>query len=107
MYLGEFDVVYSRINERLDMSEELLGVVSDPVDVNMLSTSGLPWEVSEIVFRSWMLRSWMLPLLGVEITVIDRAHQLFTYPNEFLVTVGHRGSDKQGSTVCVTNRNSC
>ena len=33
------------------------------------------------------------------IAVVDHAHQLFTYPNEFLVTVGHRGSDNQGSTV--------
>ena len=51
-------------------------------------------EVSRTVFRSWML-----PLRGVEIALIDCAHQLFTYPNEFLVTVGHRGSDKRGSTV--------
>ena len=31
----------------------------------------------------------------VAIVVVDQ----FTYPNEFLVTVGHRGSDNQGSTV--------
>ena len=30
--LSELDVVDSRINERLDMSEELLGVVSDSAD---------------------------------------------------------------------------
>ena len=59
-----------------------------------VNTLGMTWEVSRTVFRSWML-----PLMGVEITLIDCAHQLFTYPNEFLVVVGHRGSDKQGSTV--------
>ena len=32
VHLGELDVVDSRIHERLDMSEELLGVVSDPAD---------------------------------------------------------------------------
>ena len=32
MHLGELDVVDSRIHEPLDMSEELLGVVSDPAD---------------------------------------------------------------------------
>ena len=31
--------------------------------------------------------------------VVDHAHQLFTYPNKFLVAVGHRGSDNRGSTV--------
>ena len=35
---------------RLDMSEELLGVVSVPAD-DALSTSGMPWEVSRTVFR--------------------------------------------------------
>ena len=33
------------------------------------------------------------------ITLNDSAHQLFTYPNKFLVGVNHRGSDKRGSTV--------
>ena len=42
MHLGEFDVVDSRINEQLDMSEELLGVISAPVD-GTLSTSGMSW----------------------------------------------------------------
>ena len=32
VHLGELNVVNSRINERLDMSEELLGVVSAPAD---------------------------------------------------------------------------
>ena len=32
------------------MSEEVLGVVSVPAD-DALSTSGMPWEVSRIVFR--------------------------------------------------------
>ena len=32
VHLGELDVVDSRIHKRLDMSEELLGVVSDPAD---------------------------------------------------------------------------
>ena len=50
MHLGELDVVDSRINQRLDMSEELLGVVSVPAD-DALSTSGMPWEVSRTVFR--------------------------------------------------------
>ena len=40
MHLGELDVVDLRINEQLDMSEELLGVVSDPAD-DRLSTSGM------------------------------------------------------------------
>ena len=38
----------------------------------------------------------------VTIAVVDHAYQLFTqftYPNEFLVAVGHRGSDNRGSTV--------
>ena len=38
------------------------------------------------------------PLMGVVIVLIDYAHQLFTYPNEYLVVVGRWGSDKQGST---------
>ena len=32
VHLDELGVVDSRIHERLDMSEELLGVVSDPAD---------------------------------------------------------------------------
>ena len=32
VHLGELDVVDSRIHERLDMSEKLLGVVLDPAD---------------------------------------------------------------------------
>ena len=72
-----------------------MGIVSAPAD-DALSTSGLPWEVSRTVFRLWMR-----PLRGVVIALIDCAHQLFTYPNEFLVTVGHRGSDKRGSTLYI------
>ena len=75
MYLGECDVADSRINEQLDMSEELLGVVSAPAD-DILGTSGMPWEVSRTVFR---LR--MLPLIGVVIALTDCTHQLFTYLN--------------------------
>ena len=71
VHLGELDIVDSRIYQRLDMSEELLGVVLTPVD-DALGTSGMPWEVS--------FRSFMLPLRGVMITLIDHAHQLFTYP---------------------------
>ena len=97
VHLGELDVVDSRVNERLSMLAELLGVVSDPAD-DTLSTSGMPWEVLRTVFRSWML-----PLMGVVIALIDRFHQLFTYPNEFLVAVAHRGSDKRGSTVFTFN----
>ena len=37
-----------------------------------------PWEVSRTVFGSWMLP---LTCMVVEIALIDRAHQLFTYPN--------------------------
>ena len=97
VHLGELDVVDSQINERLDMSEELLGVILAPAD-NTLSTSGMAWEMSGTVFCSWML-----PLMGVVIALIDHVHQsfhlseLFTYPNEFLVPVGYRGSDKQRS----------
>ena len=32
VYLGELKVVDSHIKERLDMSKELLGVISHPVD---------------------------------------------------------------------------
>ena len=49
MHLGELDVVDSRTNQRLDMSE-LLGVVSVPVD-DALSTSGIPWGVKNRVLR--------------------------------------------------------
>ena len=63
------------INEWLDMPEELLDIISDPVD-DTLSTSEMPWEVSKTAFHSWML-----PLMGVVITLIDHAHQLFTYLN--------------------------
>ena len=53
VHLGELDLVDSRISQRLFMSEELLGVVSAPAD-DALSMSGMPWEVSRTVFRSWM-----------------------------------------------------
>ena len=49
MHLGELDVVDSRINQRLDMSEKLLGVVSDPAN-DALSTSGMPWGCQEPCF---------------------------------------------------------
>ena len=72
-----------------------MGFVSAPAD-DRLSTSGMAWEVSGTVFRSWML-----PLMGVVIALIDRMQpsiihlsEFFTYPTEFLVAVGHRGSDK-------------
>ena len=45
-----------------------------------IRTSGMKWEVSRTVFRSWML-----PLMGVEISLIDRAYPLFTYPNFSLI----------------------
>ena len=73
VHLGEVDVVNSRINERLDMSEELLVVVLAPAD-DILNTSWMPWEVSGTVFDSWML-----PLMGVVIVLLDHGHQLFTY----------------------------
>ena len=41
VYLSELDVVDSGINERRDMSEELLGVVFDSAN-DILSTSGMP-----------------------------------------------------------------
>ena len=74
-HLSELYVVNLRVNERLamDMPEELLGVVSDPVD-HTLSRLEMPWDVSKIVFRSWML-----PRMGVEIALIDYDHQLFNY----------------------------
>ena len=37
------------------------------------------------------------PTYGCGDHIVDRALQLFLYPKEFLVTFGHRGSDKQGS----------
>ena len=83
VHLSELDVrcvVVLRINERLDMSEEMLGVISDPAD-DTLCTPGMQWDyVSRTVFRSWML-----PLKGVEITLIDHAHQLLTYPTFLII----------------------
>ena len=79
VHLGELDIVNSLINERLNMSEELLVVDSDPAD-DTLSTSGMAWEVSRRVFRSWML-----PLMGVVIALIDCTDQLFTYSNFSLI----------------------
>ena len=79
VHLGKLDIVDLSINERLDMLVELLGVVSYAAD-DTLSMLGIPWEVSINVFRSWML-----PLMGVEINLFDHAHQLFTYPNFSLI----------------------
>ena len=45
-----------------------------------VSTLGMTWKVSRTVFHSWML-----PLMGVEIALIDRVHKLFTYPNFSLI----------------------
>ena len=78
MHLGELDVVDSRIHERLDTSEKMLGVVSDPADDTWYVGDDV--EVSRTAFRSWMLQ-----LTGVEIALIDRDHQLFTYPNVSLI----------------------
>ena len=50
VHLGELNVVDSRINERLDMLAELLGIILEPAK-DTLSTSGMPWEVSKTVFR--------------------------------------------------------
>ena len=90
MHLGELNVVDLRIIERLDILEELLGVVLAPVD-DTLSTSGMEWEVSGVVFPWWMLR-----LMGMEIALIDvsiNIHlcDLFTYLNEFLIILNQRG----------------
>ena len=79
VHLSELSAIDSRINERLDMLEELLGVISNPAD-DTLSISGTLWEVSRTVFHSWML-----PLMGVEITLVDRAHHLSTYLNFSLI----------------------
>ena len=78
MHLGKLDVVDLCIIERLDILEELLGVVLAPVD-DTLSTSGMEWEVSGVVFPWWMLR-----LMGMEIALIDvsiniHLSDLFTY----------------------------
>ena len=50
MHLGELDIVDLRINQQLDMSEELLGVVSVPMDY-ALSMSSMPWDGSRIGFH--------------------------------------------------------
>ena len=50
VHLHELDIVDLRIKQQLDLSEELLGVVSVPAD-DALSTSSMPWEVSRIVFH--------------------------------------------------------
>ena len=42
VHLGKLGVVDLHINERLDMSEELLSVISNPAD-DTLSTLGMPW----------------------------------------------------------------
>ena len=70
MHLGKLDVVDLRINERLDMSEKLLGVVSASAD-DALSMSGMAWKVSGSVLHLWMLLG-MLPLtcMGVVIAVM-------------------------------------
>ena len=86
--------------KQLDMLGELLGVVLAPAD-DTLSMSGMAWEVSGTLFRSWML-----PLMGVVIALIDHTSiihlpELFTYPNKVLVAVGHRDSDKRESTHCI------
>ena len=52
--LGKHDVVDLRIDERQDMSEELLGVVSAPAD-DTLSTSGMASRDE----RCRELHSWM------------------------------------------------
>ena len=64
-----------------------------------VSTSGMSWEVSRIVFPIVDA-----PAYGCGNRLNWPHHQLFTYPNKFLVAAGHRGSDKQGSTVFVYNR---
>ena len=50
MDLGKLNVVDSCINQRLDMSDELLSIILVPAD-DALSTSGMQWEVSRTVFR--------------------------------------------------------
>ena len=42
VHLGKLDVIDSRINERLDMSVEPMGIVLDPTN-DTLSTSGMLW----------------------------------------------------------------
>ena len=54
----------------------MLGVISAEVN-DTLSTSGMASEVSGTIFRS-----------------IIHLSELFTYPNEILAAVGHRGLDK-------------
>ena len=56
-----------------------------------------------------VFRLSMLPLMGVELALIDRVRHLFTYPifftypNELLAAAGHRGSDKRGYTVFLSS----
>ena len=69
VHLGELDVVGLWINERVDMSEELLGIVSAPAN-NTLSISRMAWELSGNVFCSWML-----PLMSEVIAFIDCGYQ--------------------------------
>ena len=71
VHLGEPDLVDLRISQRLDMSEELLCVVSAPADDALSTcTSGMPWEVSRTVS---FVDGWMAPLRGVVIALIDCA----------------------------------
>ena len=47
VHLRELDIVNSRINQRLDMSEELVSIFLVRAD-DVLSMLGMPWEVSRI-----------------------------------------------------------
>ena len=98
--LGELDVLDS-----LDMSEELLAL------------SRLQWIICSVRRGCHGRCQELCYICGcphlvtdVVIALIDRVHQLFTYLNfslirtfrlseQIMVAIGHRGSDKQGSTV--------
>ena len=62
MHLGKLNVVDSCTNQQLDMSEELLGVISVPAD-DALSMLGMPWEVSRNVFLEYLGNASLVSLV--------------------------------------------
>ena len=94
------------------MLKKLLGVVSAKAD-DTLRTSGIAphdGRYRELRLRIDSCHMGPFPFMGVVIALIDCTHQSFTYPNEPLVALGHKGSDKPGSIVHIfafQSHNSC
>ena len=94
---------------------ELLIVVSTPAD-DTLSTSGMaPRDQRCREHRSWMdlchrrtriSHLWVCAHFNWPRPSVIQLSEYFTYPNELLAVVGHRGLDKRGSTV-LSNIHDC